>query len=145
MTDFFQSIDWSKALQAVGPILVAAATLARQLRGTSRLHAHLASEVEILSKLPPNSGLYASMSRIVQRRIDALETFNTAKRDWGMLAVSLVAAPGLTYLTIWLVQRDEWWGWIIAAPVGFLAAIFIYGVYETGTPAIRDDKGKRIP
>ena len=143
--DDLRSLDWAKVLQAVGPAIVALASLIRMYRGTNRIHSALVAETEILSNLPKDSKLYNSMTQIVQRRIDQLEMTHSAKRDWPMLVVSLIVAPGLTYLTIWLAQQGTWWGWLIAVPAGTLAILFIYGIFETSAQVPRDKSGKRIP
>lgn len=143
--DELRSLDWAKVLQAIGPAIVALASLIRMYRGTNRIHGALATEAEILSNLPKDSKLYNSMAQIVQRRIDELERAHNAKRDWPMLVVALIVAPGLTYLTIWLAQQGTWWGWLSAVPAGTLGLVFIYGIFETSAQVPRDNNGKRIP
>lgn len=140
----FASLDWSKAIPAIASAIVSIATLIRFLSGPSRSHSRLNAETEILSRLPEDSDLYRAMAEIVSESIEKLANARNGTRDIPMFVVSMFAAPGLTYLAIYLVQKREWWSWAVVIPVGILAILFIYGIFETAASVPRDKAGKRV-
>lgn len=125
-------------------LVTAAVSLIGVFRGESRLRAQLKADASIAATLPPGS-TRERLLRHIDERVTALIDGETKKtRDYPMLAVSLILAPSLAYLTVWLVQRGTWWGYVCAVVCGVFALLFIYGIFETATKAERDAKGIRV-
>lgn len=137
--------DWVGIARAASTALPAIAALAGLSRGPGRLRANLKHDAEILAKLPPDSSAYAALLRLVEAQVARMAKLETeATRHWSMFVVALLVTPLLGWLTIWLVQTATWWSILLAAPVGLLAIVFVYGIFETAQKVPRDSKGKRI-
>lgn len=100
--------------------------------------------LELLEKLPEGSEARTLMLDHVAAQTRRLTSQQTGSRDLPTFVVSLLAAPVLGLLAIYLWQRGHWWGVPLAVFVGLLGVIFMYGIFESGQRVPRDAKGKRV-
>ena len=131
-----------KALPALVPLVTVLITLGR---GPGALRDRIKHDVELVEKLP-DSRARDGMLDLVEREVRDLNRFDaTASRDLPMFGLSLVSAPLLGYLTLWLIRDQHgWWTVPTAVVSGLLALLFVYGIFETGQRVPRDKGGKRL-
>jgi fatty acid desaturase len=85
-----------------------------------------------VAKLPDESQARASLLQSITEQIEHLRNYDReASRDIPMLVFALLAAPGLGYLTLYPIQRDQWWTWALGIITGVFALVFVYGIFET--------------
>ena len=99
----------------------------------------------MLEKLPEGSEAREVLLAHLAAQLRAMTTFeSTAERNWSVFVGSLVAAPLVGFLAVYLYQRGTWWGIVAAVPAAVLALALVYMIFESGQRAPRDDGGKRI-
>jgi hypothetical protein len=137
--------EWETAAKVAAALVPAIVAVIGLARGPGQARAMLRFDVELLAKLPDSS---AAHKRLLKQLDDRLAKFGdyeaTASRDIPMLVVSIVTAPGLAYLAIWLTTRDEWWAIALAVPTATFSLLFLYGIFECAQRVPRDSKGKRL-
>jgi len=133
------------ALKAI-PVLVTLATFLVTLsRGPGALRSRLKHDVELVEKLP-DSLARAVLLDFVHEEAKALTKYELeASRQWPLFVFSLMVAPSLGYLTVWLIRdQNGWWTVPAAAVAGVVTLLFVYGIFETGQRVPRDKDGKRL-
>lgn len=131
-------MDWEAVLRVavvVAPVVTAvAAGFTRP--GASR--ASLKETAEVIEHLPEGTSARAAVLELLEADARALAHANRLRRDASGLALAIVGSIGFGYLTLWLIQRGAWWGWLLAALSGFLAVIFFVGIFESAQRRDRD-------
>ena len=125
-------------------MLAAGATIFGILRGPGARWNRIATQSEILQRLPDGSAKTALLA-IIEDEITSIRTNADARRDWPMFIASLIIAPVLVVGAIGFGLHDRWWGSVLGVALGLLAVLFIYGIFEAAAKVPRDDKGHRIP
>jgi len=144
MVDWLKGIDWSKALQAGIPALTLLFGAMKLFREPDAKRARIKADLDILNALPDESGSHPLMVTLIDDQILGLDKRLGGSRDVPMLVVAVLVAPACAYGTTWLVLRDAWWSYLLAAPSAIVTTLFLYGVVETAARVPRDGNGKRI-
>jgi hypothetical protein len=133
----------ASAAPVVSALLTGLVGLIGTARGTGRLRNQLKTDADILSALPPGPAR-ERLEKHVEATVDRLIEDETSKtRDLPMFVTALLVAPSLAALPAWLIIQGSWWQYLLAVPCGLLGLIFVYGIFETGQKAERDERGMR--
>lgn len=136
-------IDWDVLIKVLTGLVTVATGLAGLLKSDGGRREAARQEAELLGKLPEGSKAHTALLTLLEADVADLADRRNWRRDWPMAIVSLVCAPGLGYLSLWLAQRGAWWGWLFAGPAALMALVFLFGLFECIQLAPRDAKGVR--
>ncbi len=140
------AVQWEPIIRSVVTVVPGLVAIVGLARGPGALRSRLKHDIELLEKLPEGSEPHAVMLDHISAQVHRMTAReDTASRDWPMFVVSVIAAPGLGLMSVYLWQQHHWWGILLASLSGLLAVIFLYGLFETGQRVPRDSRGKRIP
>jgi hypothetical protein len=139
------AVDVEQVGRIIATVAPVAAALLANARGPGVQRARVRHDAELLEKLPADSSAREALLEHIEHQVRAItETERNGSRDPAMLAFALFVTPPLGYLAIWLFQRGTWWGILGGGLSATLAALFVYGIFETAAKVPRDAKGKRI-
>lgn len=136
-------MSWDDLIRALTGLITLTTGLAGLLKSDGGRRTAIREEAEILEKLREGSSAYETLQALLDAEVAELANRRDWKRNWPMAIFSLICAPGLGYLALWLTQREGWWGWLLATPVALFAIVFLYGLFDSVQLAPRNAKGNR--
>lgn len=136
------TVEWDWVLKSVPVVATVLTAVVSASKGPGALRSRLKHDVELIEKVPESDARTALLD-LVQSEIHALRRWEVdARRDWTSFVFALICAPSFGFLTIWLVQQDDWWSWL-SVLTGTLSLVLLYGIFESAQRVPRDKKGRR--
>ena len=140
---FMFNSNWDVLIRVLTALVTLVTALAGLLKSDGGKRTSIHEESEILINLPEGSAAHKKMQSLLEAEIVELANRRKWRRDWPMAIVSLILAPSLGYLALWLTQQKTWWRWALATPVALFSFVFLYGLFECIQLAPRNEKGIR--
>ena len=128
-----------KIASAVTPIITAVIGYLKSEGAPVNL---IKKEAEIIGILPESSNARAKLDELLTKHIEVLAEQDGYKRNIPMFVVALVMTPAMILLTMYIASLGGWW-WILATITGFLALVFLYGIFDFIQLAPRNENGMR--
>lgn len=139
------NIEWQDiARVAVGavPAVVAVVGLTR---GPGSLRSTLNHDIAALKDLPPDSAAHGRLLLLIEREVDRLAKWETeSTRDISGVILGVILTVALGALGLALLGYDGWYWHLAAVPVFFVAAVGLYGMFESIQRVPRNEKGHRL-
>lgn len=109
------------------------------LRSPGRERSNILHDLAMIEKLPDSPKRRKLLSQTETRMAGLLERETSGSRDVPVAVMALFSTVLLTWLSVWLFQREVWWGYVLAIVTGFVAVTCGYGMVESLQRVPRDN------